>query len=121
MAVLIAGGPTAAPPLTILKAVRLVSRSSACATPLPDPPPVPLLGRSRYCLSRRRLPRQSVLVIRVVGGCYGDVQAFLLLLVPLCSNSPVLPSVLSWLVSSFFAFLLSILLPCYFSRNVLVL
>src|SRR5205807_7728502 len=119
MVVLHAADPTAAPPLAILRATPLVSRSSACATPSPDPPRDPLLGRSRSCLSPRRLPTQSVLVIRAVEGCYGDVPAFLLLLVPLCSNSAVLPSDLSLLVSSFFSILLSILLPYYFSRNVL--
>src|SRR5438132_9806728 len=119
MVVLHAADPTAAPPLAILRATPLVSRSSACATPSPDPPRDPLLGRSRSCLSPRRLPTQSVLVIRAVEGCYGDVPAFLLLLVPLCSSSAVLPSDLSLLVSSFFSILLSILLPYYFSRNVL--
>src|SRR2546430_451007 len=119
MVVLHAADPTAAPPLAILRATQLVSRSSACATPSPDPPRDPLLGRSRSCLSPRRLPTQSVLVIRAVEGCYGDVPAFLLLLVPLCSNSAVLPSDLSLLVSSFFSIVLSILLPYYFSRNVL--
>src|SRR6266699_1623705 len=108
MGVLHVVDPTVAPPLAILRATPLVSRSSASATPAPDPPRDPLLGRSRYCFSRRRLPTQSVLVIRAVGGCYGDVRAFLLLLVPRCSNSAALPSVLSWLVSSFFPILLSI-------------
>src|SRR3989442_12604915 len=119
MVVLDAADPTVAPPLAILRATQLVSRSSASATPSPDPPRDPLLGRSRYCLSRRRLPTQSVLVILAGGECYGDVLAFLMLLVPLCSNSAVLPSSLSLLVSSFFPILLSILLPCYFSLNVL--
>src|SRR6266567_7782606 len=119
MGVLHAVDPTVAPPLAILRAAPLVSRSSASAIPSPDPPPDPLLGRSRYCLCLRRLPTQSVLVIRAVAGCYGDVPAFPMLLVPLCSNSAVLPLALSLLVSSFFPILLPILLPCYFSRNVL--
>src|SRR6266581_8735777 len=91
MGVLHAVDPTVAPPLAILRTAPLVSRSSASAIPSPDPPPDPLLGRSRYCLCLRRLPTQSVLVIRAVAGCYGDVPAFPMLLVPLCSNSAVLP------------------------------
>src|SRR5437016_5648172 len=107
-----AADPTVAPPLIGPRVTPLESRSSASATPAPDPLPDPLRGRSRYCFFRRQLPTQSVLVGLTVGGCYGDVRAFLLLLVPLCSHSAVLLLALSLLVSSFFPLLLSILLPC---------
>src|SRR5712691_8774731 len=92
------GGLDAADP----RATPLASQSSACATAGRDPLPDPLLGRSRYCLSHLLLLAQSALVMLSAGICYGDVPAFLLLLVLLCSNSAGLPSDLSLIVSSFF-------------------
>src|SRR5579859_3863452 len=97
-----AADPRVAPPLADPRAIPLVSQSSASATPERDPLPDPLLGRSRYCLSHLLLPAQSALVMLSAGGCYADVPAFLMLLVPLCLNSTGLPSDLSLLVSSFF-------------------
>src|SRR6266487_4584689 len=97
-----AADPRVAPALADPRARPLGSPSSASATPERDPLPDPLRGRSRYCLSHLLLPAQSALVMLSAGVCYADVPAFLILLVPLCSNSTGLPSDLSLLVSSFF-------------------